>query len=46
LSRGIIVKNLGDVLHHSNCLRTTVGLPEMNMRLLSALEEVLGEEDE
>ncbi len=43
LSQGVLVKNLGGVLHLSNCLRTTVGLPEMNGKLLDALEQLCGE---
>lgn len=43
LSRGIIIKNLGKILHLNNCLRTTVGLPKMNAKLLKALEKICGE---
>lgn len=43
LSRGIFVKNLGSVLHLQNCFRTTVGLPQMNAKLLKALKEICGE---
>ncbi|MEM0312926.1 MAG: histidinol-phosphate transaminase [Candidatus Bathyarchaeia archaeon] len=38
LRNGIIVKKLGDVLKFQNCFRTTVGLPEMNNRLVDALK--------
>ena len=41
LRRGIIIKNLGKILHLNNCLRTTVGLAHMNARLLKTLEETL-----
>lgn len=41
LSRGIIVKNLGKILHLDNCIRTTVGLPQMNSKLLKALKEIM-----
>ena len=40
LSRAILVKKFGKILHLDNCLRTTVGLPEMNTKLLDALEEI------
>ena len=42
LRKGILVKNFGHILHLTNCLRTTVGLPTMNIRLLTALEEICG----
>jgi len=42
LSQGILVKKLGKVLHLNNCLRTTVGLPWMNAKLLQTLEEICG----
>jgi len=42
LKRGILVKNVGKILRLYECLRTTVGLPEMNNKLLTALEQ-LGE---
>jgi histidinol-phosphate/aromatic aminotransferase/cobyric acid decarboxylase-like protein len=31
-------------LMYENCLRATVGLPEMNAKLLNALEEYLSDE--
>lgn len=37
LSQGILIKKLGKILHLDNCFRTTVGLPQMNNRLLNAL---------
>lgn len=37
MSEGIFVKKIGTVLEFPNCLRTTVGTPEMNDRLLDAL---------
>jgi histidinol-phosphate aminotransferase len=43
LREGIIIKKLGRLLEHENCLRSTVGTPEMNRRLLDALESSLGE---
>ena len=42
LSKGVWVKNLGQILCYSNCLRATVGKPQMNLRLLSALEGIRG----
>lgn len=42
LKRGILIKKFGKILHLDNCLRTTVGLPKMNAKLLSVLEEIFG----
>jgi histidinol-phosphate aminotransferase len=42
LMRGIFVRNIKNPLL-KNCLRTTVGLPEMNTKLLKTLQEVCGE---
>lgn len=42
LKRGIIVRDVGKVLNLGNCLRVTVGLPQMNDRLLAALEQICG----
>ena len=44
LKRGLIIKKLGKLLMYENCLRATVGLPEMNAKLLNALREYLGDE--
>ena len=44
LKRGLVIKKLGKLLMYENCLRATVGLPEMNMKLLDALREYLGDE--
>jgi histidinol-phosphate aminotransferase len=44
LRRGVLVKNLGNILHLNNCFRTTVGLPEMNAKLLKALQEICGDQ--
>jgi len=38
--QGILIKKFGKILQWENCLRTTVGLPEMNAKLLGALEEI------
>ncbi|MGB9914591.1 MAG: histidinol-phosphate transaminase [Candidatus Bathyarchaeales archaeon] len=43
LKKGIIIKKLGRLLTYENCLRATVGMPEMNVKLLNALKESLGE---
>jgi histidinol-phosphate/aromatic aminotransferase/cobyric acid decarboxylase-like protein len=43
LKRGLIIKKLGKLLKYPNCLRTTVGLPEMNLKLLKTLKQELGE---
>jgi histidinol-phosphate aminotransferase len=40
LRQGILAKKFGKILHLDNCLRTTVGLPKMNAKLLEALEEI------
>jgi histidinol-phosphate/aromatic aminotransferase/cobyric acid decarboxylase-like protein len=39
--QGILIKKFGKLLHWENCLRTTVGLPQMNVKLLEALEEIV-----
>jgi histidinol-phosphate/aromatic aminotransferase/cobyric acid decarboxylase-like protein len=44
LKKGIIIKKLGKLLEYENCLRGTVGLPEMNTKLLKALREYLGDQ--
>jgi len=44
LKRGLVIKKLGKLLEYKNCLRTTVGLPDMNAKLLNALREYLGDE--
>lgn len=44
LKRGLIIKKLGKLLEYENCLRATVGLPEMNAKLLNALREYFGDE--
>jgi len=41
LSRGLVIKKLGKLLGYENCLRTTVGLPEMNARLVTVLKEFM-----
>ena len=44
LKKGVIIKKLGKLLEYENCLRATVGLPEMNAKLLNSLREYLGDE--
>jgi histidinol-phosphate aminotransferase len=41
LRQGLVIKKLGKLLKYENCLRTTVGLPEMNAKLLKALREYM-----
>jgi histidinol-phosphate aminotransferase len=43
LRQGLVIKKLGKLLAYDNCLRSTVGLPEMNVKLLNALREYMGE---
>ena len=43
LSKGLVIKKLGKLLNYDNCLRTTVGLPEMNQKLLRALSEYMSD---
>ncbi|MGQ9744222.1 MAG: histidinol-phosphate transaminase [Candidatus Bathycorpusculaceae bacterium] len=43
LKKGVIVKKLGNVLEFNNCLRATVGLPQMNDKLVKALEATCSE---
>jgi len=43
LSKGLVIKKLGKLLSYDNCLRTTVGLPEMNAKLITALKEYMGD---
>jgi histidinol-phosphate aminotransferase len=43
LRQGLVIKKLGKLLKYPNCLRTTVGLPDMNTRLLKAIGEYMGE---
>jgi histidinol-phosphate aminotransferase len=43
LDRGIMLKKWGKLLRYENCFRVTVGLPEMNAKLIEALEQIMGE---
>ena len=40
LKRGIMVKKWGKILQYENCFRVTVGLPEMNAKLIEALKQI------
>jgi histidinol-phosphate/aromatic aminotransferase/cobyric acid decarboxylase-like protein len=35
-----MVKKWGKILHYENCFRVTVGLPEMNAKLVEVLKEI------
>jgi histidinol-phosphate aminotransferase len=43
LKRGIMLKKWGKILQYENCFRVTVGLPEMNKKLIEALKQIQGE---
>jgi len=43
LKRGIMLKKWGKLLQYNNCFRVTVGLPEMNAKLIKALKQIQGE---
>jgi len=43
LKQGLVIKKLGRLLKFPNCLRSTVGTPSMNDKLLNALKQELGE---
>jgi histidinol-phosphate aminotransferase len=43
LRRGIMLKKWGKLLQYENCFRVTVGLPEMNAKLIQALKEIQGD---
>ncbi len=43
LKRGIMLKKWGKLLQYDNCFRVTVGLPEMNAKLIEALKQISGE---
>ena len=45
LWKGIMVKKCGKILKYENCLRVTVGLPEMNAKLIEALKEIEGADE-
>jgi histidinol-phosphate aminotransferase len=43
LKRGIMLKKWGKILQYDNCFRVTVGLPEMNAKLVEALKKIQGD---
>jgi histidinol-phosphate aminotransferase len=43
LRKGLVIKKLGKLLNYENCLRTTVGLPEMNQKLLTTLRKYMSD---
>lgn len=43
LRKGLVIKKLGKLLIYENCLRSTVGLPEMNAKLITAIKEYMSE---
>jgi histidinol-phosphate aminotransferase len=43
LKQGLIIKKLGKLVNYPACLRTTVGKPDMNKKLLTALKKEFGE---
>jgi histidinol-phosphate aminotransferase len=45
LKRGIMLKKWGKILQYENCFRVTVGLPEMNAKLVEALKQIQEEEE-
>jgi histidinol-phosphate aminotransferase len=45
LKQGIMLKKMGKLLQYENCFRVTVGLHEMNAKLVKALYEIEGEQD-
>jgi histidinol-phosphate aminotransferase len=40
LGKGIMLKKWGRLLQYENCFRVTVGLPEMNAKLIEALKQI------
>ena len=42
LKQGIMLKKWGKILQYENCFRVTVGLPEMNKKLIEALKQIQG----
>jgi histidinol-phosphate aminotransferase len=43
LKRGVMLKKWGKLLQYDNCFRATVGLPEMNAKLIKALKEIMSD---
>ncbi len=40
MSHGILIRNIGNLLHLGRCLRVTVGLPKMNNKFLNIMTEL------
>jgi histidinol-phosphate aminotransferase len=40
MAQGIMLKKWGKLLQYENCFRVTVGLPEMNQKLIEALKQI------
>ncbi len=40
LRRGVMLKKWGKLLQYDNCFRVTVGLPEMNAKLIETLKQI------
>jgi histidinol-phosphate/aromatic aminotransferase/cobyric acid decarboxylase-like protein len=40
-----MLKKWGKILQYDNCFRVTVGLPEMNAKLIEALKQIQEEEE-
>jgi len=40
MQKGILIKKLDKIVQYDNCFRVTVGLPEMNAKLIEALKEL------
>jgi histidinol-phosphate aminotransferase len=43
LKRGVMLKKWGKLLQYDNCFRITVGLPEMNAKLIKALRQIMSD---
>jgi histidinol-phosphate aminotransferase len=40
MSHGILIRTIENILHYSRCFRVTVGLPEMNKKFLTIMQEL------
>jgi histidinol-phosphate aminotransferase len=40
MRHGILIRNIGNILHFGRCLRVTVGLPKMNNKFLNIMKEL------
>jgi histidinol-phosphate aminotransferase len=43
LARGIMLKKWGQIMQFPNCFRVTVGLPDMNKKLIEALKQIMSD---